>query len=58
MVISPLLDRLTHTRRAVADRTATAARAQLDDATFIAAWAVGRAMTLEQALADALSTGD
>jgi tetratricopeptide (TPR) repeat protein len=35
-------------RRAVA-----AARAQLDDATFAAAWAAGQALTLEQAIAEA-----
>jgi hypothetical protein len=32
-----------------------AARAQLDDATFAAAWAEGRAMTVEQAIAYALA---
>jgi hypothetical protein len=32
-----------------------AARAQLDDATFAAAWAAGRALTLEQAIAEALN---
>jgi predicted ATPase/class 3 adenylate cyclase/predicted negative regulator of RcsB-dependent stress response len=32
------------------------ARAQLDEATFDAAWAEGRAMTLEQAVAEALGT--
>ena len=31
-----------------------AARTQLDEATFATAWAEGRAMTLEQAIADAL----
>ena len=33
-----------------------AARAQLDEATFEAAWAEGRAMTLEQAVAHALES--
>ncbi len=33
-----------------------AARAQLDEPTFDAAWAQGRAMTLDQAIAEALST--
>src|SRR5690349_6266486 len=32
-------------------------RAQLDAATFEAAWAAGRAMTLEQAIAEALGEG-
>jgi predicted ATPase/class 3 adenylate cyclase/DNA-binding CsgD family transcriptional regulator len=36
------------------DRTVAAARAQLDEATFAAAWEEGRAMTLEQAIAYAL----
>jgi len=39
-------------------RGVAAARALLDDATFAAAWAVGRAMNLEQAIAYALSEGD
>ena len=29
-------------------------QSQLDEATFAAAWAAGRALTLEQAIADAL----
>jgi hypothetical protein len=37
------------------ERTAAAARAQLDEATFAAAWAKGQAMPLEQAVADALT---
>jgi predicted ATPase/class 3 adenylate cyclase/DNA-binding XRE family transcriptional regulator len=40
--------------RADYDRTLTAVRAQLDTATFAAAWAEGRAMTMEQAIAEAL----
>ena len=36
-------------------REVAAARAVLDDATFAAAWAEGRAMTLEQAVAYALA---
>jgi len=36
------------------DRNIAVARAQLDDATFAAAWAAGRALTLEQAVAEAL----
>jgi hypothetical protein len=33
-----------------------AARAQLDETAFDAAWAEGRAMTLDQAIAEALGT--
>jgi DNA-binding CsgD family transcriptional regulator len=36
------------------ERTVAMARAQLEDTTFEAAWAAGRAMTLEQAVAEAL----
>jgi hypothetical protein len=36
------------------DRNLAAVRAQLDEATFTTAWEVGRAMTLEQAIAEAL----
>jgi hypothetical protein len=36
------------------DRIIASVRAQLDDATFQAAWSEGRAMTLEQAVAEAL----
>ena len=36
------------------DRDVAAVRAQLDEATFAAAWAEGRATSLEQAIADAL----
>ncbi len=42
--------------RAEYDRNVAAARAQLDESTFNAAWAEGRAMTLEQAIAYALQT--
>ena len=36
------------------DRIIANVRSQLDEATFQAAWVEGRAMTLEQAVADAL----
>jgi transposase len=39
--------------RAAYDRSVDAARAQLDPAAFAAAWAEGRAMSLEQAVAEA-----
>ncbi|HET7090040.1 MAG TPA: tetratricopeptide repeat protein [Anaerolineae bacterium] len=41
-------------QRALYEHFVTAARAQLDEATFEAAWAEGRAMTLEQAIEYAL----
>jgi hypothetical protein len=41
--------------RADYDRFVAAAHVQLDEATFAAAWAVGVAMSLEQAIADALN---
>jgi len=41
--------------RADYDRYVAAARAQLDAATFAAAWAEGRALPLEQAIAEALA---
>ena len=41
--------------RTARDRTLAAARARLSDAVFAAAWAEGRAMPLEQAIADALA---
>jgi len=37
------------------DRTVAAIQTQLNEAAFAAAWAEGRAMTLEQAIAYALS---
>jgi tetratricopeptide (TPR) repeat protein len=37
------------------NRTIAALRAQLDDATFAAAWAEGQALTLEQAIAETLN---
>jgi hypothetical protein len=40
--------------RAEYEHSVAAIRAHLDQATFAAAWAAGRAMTLEQALAEAL----
>jgi predicted ATPase len=42
------IDRVEH------DRNLAAIRAQLDEATFAAAWEVGQAMTLERAIAEAL----
>ncbi|HEU5098754.1 MAG TPA: BTAD domain-containing putative transcriptional regulator [Roseiflexaceae bacterium] len=44
--------------RATYDRTVAALRAQLDAAAFAAAWAAGRVMTVEQAIADALAGTD
>ncbi len=44
--------------RAEYDGIVTAARTQLDEATWQEAWAEGRAMTLEQAIAYALETGE
>jgi predicted ATPase len=41
--------------RADFDHYVAVARAQLDEATFEAAWAAGRALTLEQAIAEALN---
>jgi len=41
--------------RADYDRHLAAVRVQLDDATFAAAWAAGQALTLEQAMAEALA---
>jgi hypothetical protein len=41
--------------RADYDRISVATRTQLDDATFAAAWAAGQALTLEQAIAEALN---
>ena len=37
------------------DRTIAAIRAKLDDPTFAANWAAGRALSLEQAIAEALN---
>jgi hypothetical protein len=39
------------------ERAVAIVRAQLDEATFAAAWAAGRTMTLEQAIAYALELG-
>jgi hypothetical protein len=44
--------------RAAYERNVAAVRAQFDAASFAAAWAEGRAMTLEQAIAYALSEDD
>jgi predicted ATPase/transcriptional regulator with XRE-family HTH domain/Tfp pilus assembly protein PilF len=41
--------------RPVYERTVADARAQLDEVVFMAAWAAGRAMPLDQAIADALA---
>ena len=41
--------------RATYERAMLAARAQLDDTTFAAAWAAGRALPLEQAITEALA---
>ena len=40
------------------DRNHELARAQLDEASFAAAWAAGRALPLEQAIAEALRAAD
>jgi len=42
-------------QRAGYERNVAAVRAQHDAATFVAAWAAGRVMTLEQAIAEALN---
>ena len=44
--------------RAAYEHDVAADRTQLDAATFAAAWAEGRALPLEQAIADALSEDD
>jgi len=49
---------LPRVHRADYERDVAAARTQLDEATFAVAWAAGQAMTLEQAIAYALSEGD
>jgi hypothetical protein len=41
--------------RVVRDRLAVTIRAQLDEATFAAAWAAGRTMMLEQVITEALN---
>lgn len=46
--------RMDRIKRADYDRAVAASRAQLDDRTFAAAWAAGRAMSLEQTIAYAL----
>jgi predicted ATPase/class 3 adenylate cyclase/tetratricopeptide (TPR) repeat protein len=50
--------RLSRLDRADYERTLAAARAQLDAATFDAAWAAGAMLTLEQAIAYAVGAGD
>jgi len=47
---------LSPDKRAEYDHYLAAARARLDEATFAAAWADGRALTIEQAIAYALTT--
>jgi hypothetical protein len=47
-------DDLDPANRSVYDGSITTARAQLDEATFAAAWAAGRVLNLEQAIAEAL----
>jgi predicted ATPase/transcriptional regulator with XRE-family HTH domain len=47
--------RMTPVERTDYDQTVTMIRTQLDAATFEAAWIEGRAMTLEQAIAEALN---
>jgi hypothetical protein len=49
--------RLDPADRAQFDRTVAAARTQLDDATFTAAWAAGRSLTVEQVIAEARDAG-
>jgi predicted ATPase/class 3 adenylate cyclase len=46
------------TERSEHDRYIAAARGQLDDVSFATAWAAGRAMTMEQAIAYALEGSD
>jgi ATP/maltotriose-dependent transcriptional regulator MalT len=41
--------------RRIYDRTVATVRAQMDEVTFAAAWAAGRSMPLEQAIAEALA---
>jgi hypothetical protein len=45
------------TDRADYERAVAVTRAQLDEATFAAAWAAGRAITLEQVIVAALGEG-
>jgi predicted ATPase/DNA-binding XRE family transcriptional regulator len=52
------LELLDQANRIVYDRTIATVRAQLDEATFAAAWAEGRAMSLEQAIGYALEGSD
>jgi hypothetical protein len=40
------------------ERTVAAVRAALDAVAFVAAWAAGRALPLEQAIAEALGAAD
>src|SRR5262249_6474567 len=44
--------------RAEYEHNVAAVRARLDTATFEAAWAAGRALTIEQAIAEAISSGN
>ena len=49
---------MTPADRADHDRDVATVRAALGEAAFAAAWAQGRAMTMEQAIAEALGGGD
>jgi len=44
--------------RAACERALGAARAHLDEDAFASAWAAGQALTLEQAITDALATNE
>src|SRR5262249_30260885 len=48
---------LSPINRADYERDVAAARAQMDEAAFAAAWAAGQALPLEQAIAEALGVG-
>jgi len=49
---------VTHPDQIEYDRNVAAVRAQLDEATFIRAWAEGRALTIEEAVDDALAVAN
>jgi hypothetical protein len=49
---------LPPTHRTIYDRDVAAALAQLGDDAFAGAWAAGRALTLDQAIAEALAIDD
>jgi tetratricopeptide (TPR) repeat protein len=54
-LLNVFAEHLSSAVRADYDRNLTTVRAQLDDATFAAAWAAGQALTMEQAVAEALA---